>query len=127
MILHLPVRHTEAKGADFEGRCTVIHPHSHKVSFPFSLPHCINPVLFTRALNNAWCRTTPQSPPPHHHHPKAFHYINLLQVGATAALWQHPSQRGTRNVAPDVSQVEHPPPHHHHLKYDWFQMAFSKH
>lgn len=45
-------------------------------------------------------------PSTHPHPPKAFHYINLLQVGATAALSQHPSQQGARHVACDVLQVE---------------------
>lgn len=36
---------------------------------------------------------------------KAFHYINLLQVGATPALSQHPWQ-GARRVVRHVFQVE---------------------
>lgn len=54
--------------------------------FPFSHPRCINPFSFTWALNNAWY--------PPHPHPKAFHYINLLQVGHHSTLVASITARG---------------------------------
>lgn len=86
-MLILPVTHNKCKGDDFESPHLVIHPQRSQSKFPFSRPSCINPVLFTWALNNAWCRTTP-------HPPKAFHYINLLQVGHHSTLAASVTARG---------------------------------